>query len=73
MLITHSISEAVFLSDRVYVMSTSPGTIREIVDIEPPRPRALDMTSTAEFASRYVKARKSVRTSTPCFASALAR
>ena len=52
-LITHSISEAVFLSDRVYVMSTSPGTIREIVDIELPRPRALDMTSTAEFG-RYV-------------------
>ena len=52
-LITHSISEAVFLSDRVYVMSTSPGTIREIVDIELLRPRALDMTSTAEFG-RYV-------------------
>ena len=37
--VTHSIEEAVFLSDRVGVMSTSPGTLKEIADIDIPRPR----------------------------------
>ena len=37
--ITHSVEEAVFLSDKVVMMSPSPGRIRQIVDIELPRPR----------------------------------
>lgn len=37
--VTHSIAEAAFLSDRVFVMSGRPSTVREIVDIDIPRPR----------------------------------
>jgi len=37
--VTHDVEEAVFLADRVAVMTIGPGTIKEIVDIELPRPR----------------------------------
>ena len=49
--ITHSISEAIFLSDRVAVMKTKPGEIVEIVDIALPRPRTFAMRETAEFGA----------------------
>jgi NitT/TauT family transport system ATP-binding protein len=48
--ITHSIAEAVFLSDRVVVMTPRPGTIDRIIDIKLPRPRRLAMRETPEFA-----------------------
>jgi NitT/TauT family transport system ATP-binding protein len=48
--ITHSIAEAVFLSDRVIVMTPRPGCIDRIIDIDLPRPRTLAMRETPEFA-----------------------
>jgi NitT/TauT family transport system ATP-binding protein len=48
-LITHDLREAVFLSDRVYVMSPRPSKIIYSVDINLPRPRTLEMTLTDEF------------------------
>jgi NitT/TauT family transport system ATP-binding protein len=47
--ITHSISEAVFLSDRVVVMTPRPGKIREILPIDLPRPRDLDVRDSPQF------------------------
>jgi NitT/TauT family transport system ATP-binding protein len=37
--VTHDLEEAVLLADRVVVMSPSPGRIREIIDVDIPRPR----------------------------------
>jgi NitT/TauT family transport system ATP-binding protein len=50
--ITHSVPEAVFLSDQVVVMTPRPGRIDRVINIDLPRPRTLAMRETPEFA-RY--------------------
>ena len=52
--VTHSIPEAVFLSDRVIVLSKRPGTVSEVVTIDLPRPRAIVDMNTDRFGT-FVK------------------
>ncbi len=47
--ITHSIPEAVYLADRVVVLSARPGTVIEVIDIPIARPRRLDTLGSPEF------------------------
>jgi NitT/TauT family transport system ATP-binding protein len=51
LLITHQIDEAVFLSDRVIVFSARPGSIRQEVEINLPRPRDLSLKRAPAFVS----------------------
>ncbi len=50
--ITHSITEAVFLADRIVVMSARPGRIANIVDVDLPRPRPVKLQTSPDFLDR---------------------
>ena len=54
MFVTHDVDEAVFLADRVLIMSAAPGRIVKDLTIDLPRPRHIDMATD----SRYIGARK---------------
>ena len=47
--VTHSIDEAIFLADRVVVMTARPGRVKEIVEIDLPRPRDEDVRASEAF------------------------
>jgi|SRR6185312_11668418 len=53
LLITHNITEAVQMSDRILVMTYRPGKVKRIVDIDLPRPRTSDIVGSEAFG-RYV-------------------
>jgi NitT/TauT family transport system ATP-binding protein len=49
--ITHHIGEAIFLSDRIIVMSARPGRVLAVIDVDLERPRALDVKRSARFVN----------------------
>lgn len=55
--VTHSIPEAIFLSDRVFVLSPHPGRLSAVVEIPLPRPRTKEMRNSPEFFSLIAKIR----------------
>ncbi len=55
--ITHSIPEAVFLADRVFVMTPRPGRVAEIIPIDIARPSSLDAMSTPAFGAYALRVR----------------
>jgi NitT/TauT family transport system ATP-binding protein len=61
--VTHSISEAVFLSTRAVVMSARPGRIAGVVDIDLPQPRTADTREDARFFELVTEVRERLRSS----------
>ncbi len=59
--VTHSISEAVFLSTRVVVMSPRPGKIMQVIDCNLPARRTLDIRETPEFLDIAHRVREALR------------
>ena len=51
--VTHSIHEAVFLADKIVVLSDRPAVVREIIPVKLPRPRTIELRATPEYG-RYV-------------------
>jgi len=56
--VTHSISEAVFLADKVVVMTPRPGQVGAVIDIDLPRPRRLDLRASREFGAYTTRLRE---------------
>jgi NitT/TauT family transport system ATP-binding protein len=59
--ITHDIEEAIFLSDRIYVMTSRPGRIKAEIKVPLPRPRTAAMTDTPEFIALVRKLKGLIR------------
>jgi len=49
MFITHDLDEAIFLADRVFVMTTRPGRLKQMIEVDLPRPRNLKTKVTDRF------------------------
>jgi NitT/TauT family transport system ATP-binding protein len=59
--VTHSISEAVFLSTRVVVMSARPGRVTRLVEVDLPQPRGLAIRESSRYFSLITEVREALR------------
>jgi NitT/TauT family transport system ATP-binding protein len=57
-LVTHSIGEAVFLADRVVLLSARPGQIKSITAVDAPHPRQLEVTAQPGFQDKVIDLRR---------------
>ena len=58
--ITHDLEEAIFLGDRVYVMTTRPCKLKKVVDVRIPRPRNYEILSSEQFRLLVEEAKDAV-------------
>jgi NitT/TauT family transport system ATP-binding protein len=65
LLVTHNVLEAVFLADKVIVMTSHPGRIKEILDVNLPRPRSLEVFSSPAFVEQAARIRESLHREAP--------
>jgi NitT/TauT family transport system ATP-binding protein len=63
-LITHSVDEAVHLSDRVIVLSAGPGQVHRIIDIPIPQPRSRSLRGSEDFLKRVAEVRRELYAAT---------
>jgi NitT/TauT family transport system ATP-binding protein len=59
--VTHSVAEAVFLSDRIVVMSPRPGRIDTVIDVDLARPREADTREATRFFELVAEVRHHIR------------
>jgi NitT/TauT family transport system ATP-binding protein len=60
--VTHNVTEAIFLADRVVVLTPRPGRLAHIFPVDLPRPRAIDMTFQPDFIAKVIEIKATIET-----------
>ena len=60
-LVTHDVDEAVYLSDRIYLLTARPGSVKLVLPVDLPRPRSYDVVTQAPFIALKAKLLAAIR------------